>query len=125
MQITRKNFKKRRQTLHEILPAPEELCAKGVFQIQPPISGVNFSNNMSAPPYNMTETLEPLNLLTINLKDESFLNSLELSGVNLQVDIPPSSGKNFRFTVFTLLKNAFCETPSPSVCSDHQSPHVQ
>ena len=33
-------------------PAPEELCAKGVFQIQPPISGVNFSNNMSVPPYN-------------------------------------------------------------------------
>ena len=101
------------------------MCTKGVFQIQPPISGVNFSNNMSVPPYNMTETLKLLNLSTINLKDESFLNSLELSGVNLQVDIPPWSGKIFRFTVFTLLENAFCETPSPSVCSDHQSPHVQ
>ena len=30
-------------------PAPEALCAKGAFQIQPPISGVNFSNNISIP----------------------------------------------------------------------------
>ena len=73
----------------------------------------------------MTETLKPLNFLTINLKDESFLKSLELSGVNLQVDIPPWSGKIFRFTVFTLLENAFCEILSPLVCSDHHSPHVQ
>ena len=30
-------------------------CAKGDFQIQPPISGVNFSN-MSIPHINMSET---------------------------------------------------------------------
>ena len=36
-----KKYLKRRQTLHET-PALEALCAKGVFQIQHPISGVNF-----------------------------------------------------------------------------------
>ena len=33
------------------------------------------------------------------------------SGLYLQVNIPPWLEKNFRFTVFTLLENAFCETP--------------
>ena len=28
-------------------PTPEVKCAKGVFQIQSPICGVNFSNNIS------------------------------------------------------------------------------
>ena len=28
-------------------PTPEQKCAKGNFQIQPPICGVNFSNNIS------------------------------------------------------------------------------
>ena len=28
-------------------PTPEAKCAKGVFQIQSPICGVNFSNNIS------------------------------------------------------------------------------
>ena len=28
-------------------PTPEAKCAKGVFQIQSPISGVNYSNNIS------------------------------------------------------------------------------
>ena len=30
-------------------PAPETLCAKGVFQIQPHISGVDFLNNVLVP----------------------------------------------------------------------------
>ena len=30
-------------------PALEALCAKGAFQIQPPISGANFSNDISIP----------------------------------------------------------------------------
>ena len=58
-------------------PAPEALCAKGGFQIQSCISGVNFSNNVSVPPYNMAQPLKPLNLLTIDLKDGSFHNSIE------------------------------------------------
>ena len=44
-----------------------------IFQIQPPISGVNFSNNISVP-YITWHNL--WNLLTINLKNESFLNSM-------------------------------------------------
>ena len=45
MQVTTKNIKKDRHCMK--FPAPKALCAKGVFQIQRPISGVNFSNNTS------------------------------------------------------------------------------
>ena len=37
----------------------------------------------------MTQTLKALNLLTINVKDESFHNSTEWPGIYLQVNIPP------------------------------------
>ena len=67
----------------------------------------------------MTQTLRPLNLLTVNLKDESFHNSMEWSGLYLQVNIPPWLRKIFRYTLFRLLENAFCETPSTLICSDH------
>ena len=30
-------------------PTQEELCAKGVYQIQLPVSGINFSNNIPIP----------------------------------------------------------------------------
>ena len=70
----------------------------------------------------MTQPLKPLKLLTINLKDESFHNSIEWSGLYLQVNIPPWLGKIFKFTVFRLLENAFCETPYPLVSSDHWCP---
>ena len=60
----------------------------------------------------MTQPLKPFNLLAYNLKDESFHNSLEWSGLNLQMNISPWLGKIFRFTVF-------CETPTPLVYSDH------
>ena len=46
----------------------------------------------------MTQTLKPLNILTINLEDESFHNSIEWSGLYLQVNIPPWSEKIFRFS---------------------------
>ena len=59
--------------------------------------------------YNMTQLW---NLLTINLKDESFHNSVEWSRLYLQVN-NPSLEKKFRFTVFRLPENAFCETPFP------------
>ena len=59
----------------------------------------------------MIEPLKPLNFLTINLKDESFHESIEWSGFCLQVNIPSWLGKIFKFTVFRLLKNTFCETP--------------
>ena len=60
----------------------------------------------------MTQPLKPLNVLTINLKDKSFHNSIEWSRLYLQVNISPWLGKFFRFTVFRFLENAFCETPS-------------
>ena len=43
----------------------------------------------------MTQDLKPLNVLTINLKDESFHNSIEWSGFYLQVNIPLCLKKNF------------------------------
>ena len=61
----------------------------------------------------MTQSLTPFKLLTINLKDESFHNLIEWSELYLQMNIPPWLSKNFRFTVFRLLENAFCETPPP------------
>ena len=67
----------------------------------------------------MTQPLKPLNLLSINLKNKSFHNSLEWPGLYLQVNISTWLGKIFKFTVFRLLENAFCKIPSPSVCSDH------
>ena len=59
----------------------------------------------------MTQPLKSLNLLTINLKDKSFHNSIEWSGLHLQVNIPPWLGNIFRLTVFRLLENRFCKTP--------------
>ena len=59
-------------------------------------------------------TLKSFNLLTINFKDEPFHNSIEWLELYLHVNIPPWLGKTFRFTVFGLLENAFCESsPSP------------
>ena len=54
----------------------------------------------------MTQSLIPLKLLTVNLKDESFHNFIEWPGLYLQVNIPPWLGENVRFTVFRLLENA-------------------
>ena len=44
-------------------PAQEALFTKGVFQIQLPVSGINFSNNMPIPKLHETtfETSQPLN----------------------------------------------------------------
>ena len=47
------------------------------------------------------------NLLAVNVKDKPFHSSIDWSGLYLQVFIPPWLGNIFRFTVFTLLKNAF------------------
>ena len=35
--------------MHEIFTQGRRHSAKGVFQIHPPVSGLNFSNNMSVP----------------------------------------------------------------------------
>ena len=57
-------------------PAPGALCAKSVFQMQPPISGVNFSNNILVPHITLTQPLKPFKLLTTNL-NEPFHNIIE------------------------------------------------
>ena len=58
-------------------PALEALCAKGVFQIFYPFLMLTFQiiQYTNTPNY-MTQSLKPLNLWTINLKDESFHDSL-------------------------------------------------
>ena len=57
MQITTKDINKEDRLCMKSSPE-ETQCAKGVFQIQPPISGANFSNNISTPQVrvNMRET---------------------------------------------------------------------
>ena len=60
-------------------PPPEAYCAKSVFQIQPPTSGVNFLNNISIPKVrvNRKKIEHDTTYETINLKDISFHNSIE------------------------------------------------
>ena len=48
MQVTTKDINKENRLSMKPLPL-KALCAKGVFQIRLPISGVNFSNNISIP----------------------------------------------------------------------------
>ena len=48
VEFTTKNIRKEDRLCMKS-PTPEPLCAKGVFQIQPCISGVNFSNIISIP----------------------------------------------------------------------------
>ena len=48
MQVTTKDIKKENRLSMKPLPL-KALCAKGVFQIRLPISGVNFPNNISIP----------------------------------------------------------------------------
>ena len=55
-------------TCHASIKIPRNTLL-GVFQIQPPISGVNFSNNISVPHITWHKHSD---LLTINLKDETF-----------------------------------------------------
>ena len=68
MQVATKNIKKE-ETLHEI-PSPRGNMCKGCFSNSTPIHQITWH-----------VPLKPLNLLTINLKDESFHNSIEWSGL--------------------------------------------
>ena len=82
-------------------PPLEALYTKGVFQIQPSISGDNFSSNKSIPSVstwgkqNIAQHLKPFKY---NLKDKSLL-------------VPPWLGKTFRLLVLRLLENAFVKLP--------------
>ena len=76
-------------------------CEKGDFPIQPPISGVNFSN-MPIPwaRVSMSETEQ----------DATFESSYLLTS---RIDLIPSCLKPFRLVVFRLLENAFVKLTFP------------
>ena len=56
---------------------------------------------------------QPLRHSVQTVKDKSFHNSVDQSGLYLQVYIPSWSGKVFKFTVFRLLENGFVKLPRP------------
>ena len=56
---------------------------------------------------------QPLRHSVQRVKDKSFHNSVDQSGLYLQVYIPSWSGKVFKFTVFRLLENGFVKLPRP------------
>ena len=56
---------------------------------------------------------QPLRHSVQTVKDKSFHNSVDQSGLYLQVYIPSWSGKVFKFTVFRLLENGFAKLPHP------------
>ena len=61
--------------MHET-PSPRDIVCKGCFSNSTRISGVNFTNNISIP-HITWQNLCPI--LTINLKNEFFHNSIECS----------------------------------------------
>ena len=88
----------------------EAYCAENVFQIQPPICAVNFPSNM----LKSDRTWHDLwNFLTINLKNKSFHNSIDSTGIYLQVYIPSRLAKFLWFTVSRFLESAFVKLPHP------------
>ena len=103
-------------------PQHQKCCVQTVFFNFNPIFLVLTFQIIYQYPNNMTQPLKPLNLSAINLKDESFHNSIEWSGPYYQVNITPWLGIFFRFKVFRLLENALCETPSLLVWSDNYPP---
>ena len=58
VQITAKDIKKEDKHCMKSPPQLSKHCVKGVFQIHPPVSGVNFTNNTSIPQFrvNVKET---------------------------------------------------------------------
>lgn len=107
VQVTTKDIKKE-DTLYMNSPAPEALCAKGICQIQSPFSVVNFANNVSILHITWHNFWD---LLSTNLNDKSFHDSIEWSGIYLQVNIPLRLGKTFRFSLFRLQENPFVKLP--------------
>ena len=83
------------------LYSPGVECEKGVFQIQSPIFGIKFSNNMSLPQdrvnieWNLTWH-NIWNLLTINILDKSYSTLL---------------GEKFRIYKVQITRKSICETP--------------
>ena len=61
----------------------------------------------------MTQPFNPLNLLLINLKDESFHNFIEWLGLYLQVNIPACLGNVFKLQCSNYWKMHFVKLPPP------------
>ena len=79
--------------------------------MQSPIFAANFTNNMSRSGWTWYNLW---NLLINNFKYKYFHNSVDWSGLYLQVYIPSWLPKNSRlYTVFRLLQNAFMKLPHP------------
>ena len=85
-----------------------EVYEQEFFQIQAPICAVSFPSNISVSGRSWHNLW---NLLTIKLKNKSFHNSIDLSGLYLKMYIPSWLEKIIRFTVFRLLKSAFAKFP--------------
>ena len=66
-------------------PTPEAQCAVGAFQKQYPICAVNFTNNISKSDWTWHSLWK---LVTVNFRNKYFLNSVDWSGLYLQVYIP-------------------------------------
>ena len=112
VQITTENTCKE-EILRMKPPVPEVLCVKGVST---PISGANFSNNIS-----ISHTTQQIlwSLLTINLDDKSSHNSIEWSGIYLKFSSKYSTVIGKFFQIYALF-----EAP-PFVWSDHYSLDVE
>ena len=91
-------------------PTPKTQCAEGIFQMQYPICVVNFTNKISRSSWPLHNLWK---LLTINFRNKYFHNSVDWSGLCIQVYIPSWLANILRFTVFRLLKNAFVKLPCP------------
>ena len=89
-----------------ISPAPEAKCAKSVFQIQSPICGVDFSNNMSITQVRVNERK---NNLTLPLKLLNHQLPLAWSDHEFPCKISP---KTFAPKMFVPHSNLFYEKRS-------------
>ena len=109
MQVTTEDIKKEDRLCMKS-PSPDAYCATGVFKVQPPISCAKFSSKSGSTwgKLNTTKPLKPL-----NLSDKSFHSFKELSGLCLQVSIPPV-GESFQiYSVQITGKCIYETTPQP------------
>ena len=90
-------------------PTPETQCAEGIFKMQYPCA-VIFISKISGPSWTLNNLWT---LLKINFRNIYSHNSVDWSGLYLQVYIPSRLAKILRFTVFGLLENAFVKLPCP------------
>ena len=91
-------------------PTPETQCAEGIFQTQYLVCALNFINKISRSSWTWQNLWK---LLTIHFRNIYFHNSVDWSGLYLQVYIPSWFAKILILTVFRLLENALVKLPCP------------